>query len=182
MNDAVQRPVDDTAPCIGCGLCCNGTLYLRAKVTPGEEPRLIEHGLELTGDAEKPYFFLPCKYESCGRCTIYEKRFDICRSFRCALLRSYQAGEIDGDQARSKVERAHELVVAVTASDPSAQLYKVRIDVREQLAREVESGTADTSAAQRLLNIVALDTFLDRWFRLKKKDQAESVETSDSNS
>ena len=54
--------------------------------------------------------------------------------------------------------------------------------MREQLAREVESGTADTSAAQRLLNIVALDTFLDRWFRLKKKDQAESVETSDSNS
>lgn len=182
MNDAPERPLDDTAPCIGCGLCCNGTLYLRAKVTPGEEPRLLEHGLELTGDAEKPYFFLPCKYESCGRCTIYEKRFDICRSFRCALLRSYQAGEIDADAARAKVERAHELVAAVTVSDPSAQLYKVRIAVREELARDVESGTADKSAAQRLLNIVALDTFLDRWFRLKKKDQAESVETSDSNS
>ena len=182
MNDASQRPIDDTAPCIGCGLCCNGTLYVRARVTPGEEPRLLEHGLELTGDAEKPYFFLPCKYESCGRCTIYEKRFDICRSFRCALLRSYQAGEIEVDQARSKVERAHELVAAVVANDPEAQVYKVRIGLREELARGVESGTADRSAAQRLLNIVALDTFLERWFRLKKKAQSEAAETEDSNS
>ena len=176
--------MSDESICVGCGLCCDGTLFSHLTTLDetdlGMPLRML--GVEIIVEADPPVFALPCPAVAEGRCTIYEKRFDICRSFRCALLRSYQAGEIDGDQARSKVERAHELVVAVTASDPSAQLYKVRIDVREQLAREVESGTADTSAAQRLLNIVALDTFLDRWFRLKKKDQAESVETSDSNS
>lgn len=180
MTSASVRPVDDTAPCVGCGLCCNGTLYLRAKVTPGEEPRLIDHGLELTSDDDRTYFRLPCKYESCGRCTIYKDRFDICRSFRCALLRRYQAGEVELDEAREKVEKALHLLSVVKADEPAAGLFVERNRVRQELSERLQSlEPAERGAvSRRLLNIIALDSYLERWFR-NKKGQVEWEEEPD---
>lgn len=173
--------VGDTAPCVGCGMCCNGTLYWMAKVTPGEEARIVGEGLELTEDKGTTYFKLPCHHEQCGRCTIYENRFDICRSFRCRLLRAYQAGEIDLTEARSRVETALKLVETVKAGDPGAANAFNRRTIRAGLAEapEGESDEAKTARARRLIDIVALDTCLERWFRNPKNDQPE---TSPSNS
>jgi len=188
MTKVTLRPVDDTAPCVGCGLCCNGTLYFRAKVTPGEEPVLLDHGLTLTADKDRTYFRLPCHHESCGRCTIYENRFDICRSFRCALLRRYQAGEIDLATARATVEKALELAAAVKGDDAAAGLVGERGRIRSELAERLLAGGGDerAKASRRLLNIIALDTFLERWFRNKKAQPGEATEEApaidDSNS
>lgn len=177
MSGEGPRPLDDTAPCVGCGLCCNGTLYSRAKAAPGEEPTLLAHGLTLMQADDRTYFQLPCHHESCGRCTIYQERFDVCRSFRCALLRSYHAGTIDGDEAARTVSHALELRRRVVERDPDAATNSARIALRERLARElVQAAPEDrASLADRLLNIVALDTFLDRWFR-NKKDASQSIE------
>jgi hypothetical protein len=186
MTEATVRPLDDTAPCVGCGLCCNGTLYARAKVTPGEEPVLLEHGLTLTTEADRTYFQLPCHHESCGRCTIYEHRFDICRSFRCALLRRYQAGEIELAEARATVETALELLAAVNADDPASGKFVERFSRRRELAEKLPNLDLGERAAasRRLLNMVALDTFLERWFRNKKvqPDSADAPVIEASNS
>jgi Putative zinc- or iron-chelating domain len=188
MTKVALRPLDDTAPCVGCGLCCNGTLYFRAKVTPGEEPLLLDHGLTLTADEDRTYFALPCHHESCGRCTIYEERFDICRSFRCALLRRYQADEVDLATARAMVGKALELLAAVKGGDPAAGLVGERGRIRSELAERLPtlSGEERGKTSRRLLNIIALDTFLDRWFRNKKAQAAEAPEEApainDSNS
>lgn len=175
--------VGDTAPCVGCGMCCNGTLYWMAKVTPGEEAVIQAHGLELTEDKGTTYFKLPCHHEQCGRCTIYEDRFDICRSFRCRLLRSYQAGEVDLAEARNRVETALALVEKVRADDPAATNAYNRRSIRARLAeaRESETGEERTVRTRLLLNIVALDTCLERWFRNPKPEQ-DQPETSPSNS
>jgi hypothetical protein len=167
-------------------MCCDGTLYVRARIAPGEELRIIEHGLERMESEGKSYFALPCAYESCGRCTIYETRFEVCGTFRCALLRRQEAGEISLDDARDTVTQALELRRQVTEADSGAGAYRVRRELRESLAEELAKGaTTDRAAtAERLLNIIALDTFLERWFRNKKgNDQiAEELRMADSNS
>jgi Fe-S-cluster containining protein len=185
MADEPKPQVGDTAPCIGCGMCCNGTLYWLAKVTPGEEEIIQAHGLELTEAKEITYFKLPCHHEQCGSCTIYETRFDICRSFRCRLLRGYQAGEIDLGEARSRVETALALVETVRADDPAAAMAFHRKDIRANLAEAPDAETEQerTVRARKLLNIVALDSCLERWFRNPKETPAGGQpETSPSNS
>jgi uncharacterized protein len=184
VTEATLRPLADTAPCVGCGLCCNGTLYARAKVTPGEEPTLLEHGLTLTSEEDRTYFRLPCHHESCGRCTIYEQRFDICRSFRCALLRSYQASEIGLPEARDKVERALQLLSAVKADDPAAALFVERNRIRKELSDQLSALEQEerNPVARRLLKIVALDSYLERWFRNKKSQEGAEPDTSGWNS
>lgn len=175
-------PVDDTQPCIGCGMCCDGTLYTRAKVEAGEEPRLTEHGLMVTVDHDKGYFRLPCPHEKCGSCTIYEKRFVICRTFRCALLKSYNAGEIGLDEAREKVTTAKGLLAAAVADDLAATNTDSRARLRERLAGEIGLGERDhrPRLARQLLNVIALDTYLERWFRNPRKAQSETALEPDS--
>ena len=170
MADDGPIEVGDTAPCVGCGMCCNGTLYWMAKVTPGEESRIQAHGLELTEDKATTYFKLPCHHEQCGRCTIYETRFDICKSFRCRLLRAYQAGEVDLAEARQRVETALDLAQKVRADDPAATNAFNRRGIRARLAEapDVETGEERAIRTRRLLNVVALDTCLERWFRNPK--------------
>jgi hypothetical protein len=175
-----SRPAitDDTSPCVGCGLCCDGTLYDRAKVAPAEEPILEALGLELETVGERTYFLQPCRFQSCGRCTNYADRWTVCRSFRCALLRRYQAGEIGLDEARSTVKTAIELIDTVRQGDPAAVIVGGRRKLRRQLAEQVQSGKDQISAGRRLINIIALDTFLERWFRNKKADSlSETAET-----
>jgi hypothetical protein len=174
MADA-EIVVGDTAPCVGCGMCCNGTIYWMAKVTPGEEPGIEAQGLELMEEQGTTYFRLPCHHEECGRCTIYADRFDICRSFRCHLLRDYQGGLVDLAEARRRVETALQLVDAVKSDDPAAANAFNRREIRESLARPVpgETEAARSERARRLLNIIALDTCLERWFRNQKPGKDE---------
>jgi uncharacterized protein len=172
------------APCIGCGLCCDGTIFAKAIVTPGEEARLLEHGLELVTRSEQTFFLQPCRYASCGQCTNYQDRFDICRSFRCDLLKRYQAGGIDLAEARAMVETALGLVAAVKADDARAGLYSQRRALRGQLAERMKGASAEERPrlARRLLNMVALDAFLDSRFRRKKKAPDEADDSTQSNS
>jgi hypothetical protein len=163
-----DRPTDDTAPCVGCGMCCDGTLYWLAKVTPGEEEHIVAHGLILnTENPNTTYFNLPCHHESCGQCTIYQDRFDICRSFRCQLLRNYQANDLTLDEATEKVRTAKSLLSAVVADDQSSKSARLRRAQRDELSDFAAVPDPETRAARagRMLRIIALDTYLDRWFR-----------------
>jgi hypothetical protein len=157
----------DTAPCVGCGLCCDGTLYSRTRAQPAEQARMIEHGLTLLKVEGRDYFRLPCPRHSCGRCTIYEDRFAQCRSFRCALLRRYQSGKLDLAQARFHVETAKNLSGVVSKRDSAAVMDRERRETQNRLAAEMRAGRGDSTGTvgERLLAIVALEEYLTRWFR-----------------
>lgn len=174
MSEIPKRSsgVEDTAPCVGCGLCCDGTLYSRARAEPEEESRLNALGLKLTTVEGKRYFELPCTQHDCGRCAIYETRFARCRSFRCALLRRYQRGEINLSDARDRVETAKRLISAVMPTDPAAAQDINRRRIRSQLHLNMQSAdhAARAEMGARLVRIVALDDYLARWF-LNKKPQ-----------
>jgi uncharacterized cysteine cluster protein YcgN (CxxCxxCC family) len=157
--------------CVGCGMCCSGVLYDRAKVAPGEEPSMVAAGLDLFDEGDKRFFRLPCPQLNCTRCMIYETRFTICRTFQCALLRRVERREVSLPEAQAKVATALQLLGRVTTINTEARTAHGRIGVRARLAEEVRSGSsADRRASsRRLLDVIALDTFLERWFRLKRE-------------
>lgn len=152
------RTRSDNAPCVGCGLCCDGTIYVRARAQPDEVERLTAAGLTVVRDSEKVYFSHPCRFAAGGLCTIYdEPRFHVCSSFRCKLLKAYHDGDISREEAFGKVQQALALRSAVTAEAPEARLYTERRRLGLELA-------ALNERPHLRLAIAALDHFLGRWF------------------
>jgi len=104
-----QGPPDEQLICVTCGLCCDGTLFLRAHLEPGERgtgdlPQWIEKN-SMTEDG-KDYFRLPCRY-FCEKCTIYQlKRAVVCSSFRCHLLEDFAEGKVTIPEALDIVREA----------------------------------------------------------------------------
>lgn len=127
-------------------------------------------GMELFGDADKAWFKQPCPHAQCGRCTIYENRFEICRTFECSLLRSVEGGQVTLAEAKEKIATARHLLEKVTEIDPSWQRVAARNSARAQLAEQLATGDdlAKRASSKHLLSIVALESYLSRWFRHKK--------------
>lgn len=168
------KPCHDESICVRCGLCCDGTLFERAPVAVGEEARMTDSGLELFEDEGNTFFRLPCRHLSCARCTIYETRFRICRTFECGLLVRLREGDLTTDEASAKIAEAKRLLAEVADADPQAQAYSSRKALRARLAEGLgkSSGEVRVRNSRRLLNIIALDTFFDRWFHDRSTDQA----------
>lgn len=106
----IKAPPEEQRICIGCGFCCDGTLFVNAGLNPGERGGLPEK-IEQAGFSEggKDYFRLPCSYFS-GKCTIYHcKRADVCSSYRCQLLKDFADRKVTLDEALRVVEEAIEM-------------------------------------------------------------------------
>lgn len=105
-----MAPIQEQKICVGCGFCCDGTLFVHAVLNPGEKGNLPERIEEnVFSEGEKDYFRLPCRYFE-GRCTIYDrKRADVCGAYRCQLLKDLSTEKISFDQAMEMVETAREV-------------------------------------------------------------------------
>jgi uncharacterized protein len=132
---------------------------------------MLAAGLELIDDGDRKAFRQPCPHSSCGRCLIYQARFQICRTFECALLRRVQSTELSLDEAQEKVAVAQQLLANVVATDPDARTLRGRNVARARLAQEmgVHSGERRITVSKRLLHIVAFESYLQRWFRHKSE-------------
>jgi uncharacterized protein len=92
--------------CLQCGLCCNGVIFARGELQPGDDvARLRELGLRLK-NARTNKFAQPCSALEGCRCKIYTERPDYCRKFECALLQRVNAGEVDIAAAEKLVRTA----------------------------------------------------------------------------
>ena len=167
--------------CIGCGLCCDGTLHGTATVKPSDEPAVTAVGLEIVDDGERRFFRQPCPHFSCGSCSVYARRPAVCRDYRCALLKNLEAGTIDASTAREKIATAKDLVAAVRIIDPNAVTPAERSRLAQRLREELGQleGEDRLAAAKTLLDTAALEHFLDRWFLKRKKRKEEESPPSD---
>ncbi|MCF0054620.1 YkgJ family cysteine cluster protein [Dyadobacter sp. CY356] len=79
--------------CVGCGMCCDGTLFNKAVVWSEDERKMADDlGLFTFEIKEKLFFKLPCsQFSSC--CNIYEQRPSTCSVFFCHPIKRYQLGE-----------------------------------------------------------------------------------------
>src|SRR5450759_3445589 len=99
--------------CIGCGLCCDGTLHATATVRADDETKVTAAGLEIVDDGQRRFFRQPCPRFSCGTCSIYAARPEVCRRYRCALLENLEAGQTSKSVAIEKISMAKELIGVV---------------------------------------------------------------------
>jgi Fe-S-cluster containining protein len=91
-------------------LCCNGTLFPRLAVTIDERELLREKGVFFQKEPGELRMRLPCNYLGQeGQCTCYEVRPDVCRKYRCDLLKSVDAGITPMTQAVEIVREAKAL-------------------------------------------------------------------------
>jgi Fe-S-cluster containining protein len=162
-------------------MCCDGSIFANAPVEPEEEEPMLSSGLNLFESDGKTYFHQPCPHSQGGRCAIYQTRFHICRTFQCKLLNAVKHGEIGLSEARRKIAFARDLIAQAAELEPQAASHRQRNLIRGRLAKELSEsdGAAAEQSRQSLLKLVALEAFLDRWFRNKKALQDDTMRQSD---
>ena len=131
-----KATAEEQAVCIGCGLCCDGTLFAYAVLNPGERGNLPEKLEEQSYTEDgKDYFSLPCQYFE-GKCMIYNlKRADVCSSYRCRLLKDLAAAKITTDDAHGLVYGAKEMRDEILEHYRDLSGEKERIHFKELLVK-----------------------------------------------
>lgn len=92
--------------CIGCGLCCDGTVVTHLAVSDESDLGwpLRALGVELIVAADPPVFALPCPAVVDGACSVYHRhRPHACEQFACALLHDVTDGRVTPDAARATI-------------------------------------------------------------------------------
>jgi len=102
--------------CQACGLCCDGTLFVRVSVTEGEAALLSRSGIstELRGK-NKRVLPQPCAALEGTRCRCYADRPGPCREYVCLLAGAREGGEVSHDGALAIVAEARQRVASLEA-------------------------------------------------------------------
>ncbi len=83
--------------CIECGLCCDGSMFKVAGIGKHDDLTFLEQmRAEYVAVGDKQSFQLPCGGQEGKQCSLYndERRFKVCKKFKCKLLKKYLSGEI----------------------------------------------------------------------------------------
>jgi hypothetical protein len=99
-------PGAEQSICVGCGLCCDGTVLSHIAVRDDSDlgMPLAALGVTIIVEADPPVFELPCPAVSDGVCTIYHlHRPGACGWFECDLSSAVLVGEVGADEARSVI-------------------------------------------------------------------------------
>src|SRR5258708_39500517 len=107
--------------CRSCGLCCDGSLFGRVALGPGEVAAARRHGLRIVEGGkgfEQPCGALSTRAARTGSehvCSCYEERPRACRTFACRLYDRHrrEGGPIDARLAA--VGRVRQLVADLQA-------------------------------------------------------------------
>jgi Fe-S-cluster containining protein len=163
-------------------------MFRRVTVGEGDDVEsLAASGMRVMDVDGKPAFRQPCPAFATGCCSIYEHRPAICRGYRCALRKSYDAGETSFGDARSLIVHAIALRDRIRpelerlAESPGPHcledLYKlldVRIGAANPPLRERRQD------AEFLLNLGSLKILLSQHFELRTSDLEDASQSSTS--
>ncbi len=174
--------------CVGCGMCCDGTMYRTVDVGADDRIELLEAaGLVFSTRDEVTSFRQPCSAFGGGCCSVYDGRPSVCRGYRCLLLRRHEAGEVSGDDALSLIARTiamrdrvrSGLTAYVGADDPKTLdgLYRLTM---AKFEAQPDPAAARKEHSDLLLTVVALRVILAREFEPRdskshQPDQADEA-------
>jgi len=98
--------------CLECGLCCTGKLFKRMIITPEEskyfkkDKKTLFKSIELIAtDNGRKAVHSYVKTQACeniqedNKCSVYENRPQVCKDFKCGVLKSYENGEMHWNTA-----------------------------------------------------------------------------------
>jgi Fe-S-cluster containining protein len=108
-----SRDVHLAALCQSCGMCCDGSLFGRARLTSSEVD--LARRLHLPVVANGRSFALPCPAlvtrGADRQCEVYADRPEACRQFVCALYARHERTGRSLDEGLAVVRRAKALLV-----------------------------------------------------------------------
>lgn len=145
-----------SALCTSCGLCCDGTLFPKGTLQPWEiEKARQEGGASLAADAKT--FAQPCRFLRGTSCSIYDDRFQVCRRFRCELLKKLESGIVGLQEARAIVAEAKRWRSEALGDEPgdTSLSYCKRLqrspDVNRQTDPHIAAAALKLAACRRFL-------------------------------
>jgi hypothetical protein len=153
--------------CTACGLCCSGPLFNMVPVDWTDMALVHELGFPLVSDEDGPAIPFPCPRLVDKCCTVYERRPQCCRRYRCELLGRLDREETTLAEALAVVADAWQAVGLVEAELDGETIPQYR---RRRAEALVDRGEAlpHTPARDRLND---LDAVLDRHFRKPMQNQ-----------
>lgn len=106
MGDHARR----MSICVGCGLCCDGTMFHATDLGPTDDRAGLERlGAVFVIDRESDRFLQPCPAARGGLCIVHDDRPTMCREFECDLLVAVERGAVDPAAAHEVIATAIEL-------------------------------------------------------------------------
>lgn len=118
---------EDLSICVGCGLCCDGTLFSHLGVIDESDlgMPLQALGVSVIVEADPPVFALPCAAFDGHACSIYAlHRPRACGWFECDVSTAVMAGRMSRAEARAIIDDTRALRDRVRAGEaPEAELH-----------------------------------------------------------
>ncbi len=114
------------SPCIGCGLCCDGTVVTHLAVRDESDLGLplLGLGVEVLFAADPPVFALPCPALCDGECTIFSlHRPSACAQFECAISSAFLEGRLSLSMAKEKIQEAFVLRDQLRSGEISEEVF-----------------------------------------------------------
>lgn len=162
--------------CAACGLCCNGVLFQRVRLLPGDVAQsLVALGFKIKRRKGHSFFPQPCTAFCESACKIYDQRPSQCRTFECRQLRWLLAGEITETDALESIGTARRWVAEVErllelsgeARSTKSLLQRFENATAEPVDMEVEPDRArirqDLVVAARMPNRILDEQFRNQW-------------------
>ena len=171
-----ETPAAASRLCAECGLCCNGAMFHKVFLQPGENPRaLAALGLKIKRKHSLAFMPQPCRAYSGGCCTVYAQRPQRCRIFECRTLIRLAQGEITEvaamekiHEARSKLALVENLIARAGDTSTERPLSK-RCDAITADAETYPTDLRETLAAA----MDEFDALLDADFRIPTSAQSK---------
>lgn len=132
---SVEPPAETL--CKACGMCCNGQLFLWAKLRPAELDSAEALGLKVfRSDPRQRGFSQPCPLWK-GTCTVYTSPHypRVCRAYKCKLLKALIHESVSLESALEQVQETQALIAEVEALLPPSQQH----GFRERLVAQIET-------------------------------------------
>ena len=117
--------------CLGCGLCCDGTVVRHLAVADESDlgAPLRSLGVEVIAAADPPGFELPCPAVLDGCCSIHAlHRPSACAQFECTVSRAVLDGAMDERDARAIIDRTFADRERVGRGELDAASFEARLD------------------------------------------------------
>ena len=152
--------------CRACGFCCNGYLFIWAKLRPAELAPAEALGLQVfRSDPAQRGFSQPCPLWK-GECSIYTSIHypKVCRAYKCKLLKNILADTTSFETALEVVEQTKKMVLDLKELLPPSDNQNFRERLVEQLEHPQHEAWEDATYAYFRLKADALLCIYDEVF------------------
>lgn len=113
----ITLPLDASAICRSCGLCCDGTLNFFGTLRPDEVAEARRCGLDVCDTTRDPAFRIPCPQHRDRQCAVYDDpgRPQTCRGYYCWVLQRCLDGHLTARSVRIVIGLAMAMNAEVAA-------------------------------------------------------------------